>query len=273
MGRRPIVPDVADKIAAELADPASPWHQRFPTAQELCDVYDVSYHTVSRALPMLGARGVLVRRKVHGSHGRGSRERWLPPEQGTVPVDARALAATLRVLITSRQMRRLPTRRRIAATYRVGIDTVGEALQLLAVEGFVVKIRPEGVGGWRWVLAGEIDFGLDKDQRSQEPAVRAIALELIRRCDTGWYRWTGVDGHSYERPFPSRTQIMAAFRCSQSTAQAVIFHLVRLGYVRPGNHGRPPMLVEHLPPPRFLRARRTNLPSTTQDRNTDPDGD
>lgn len=258
MGRRPIVPDVANKIAAELADPNSPWRKRFPTAQELCDLYDVSYHTVSRVLPLLGARGVLVRRKVHGRHGRGGRERWLPPEQATAPLDARALAATLRVLITSGQMGWLPTRRQIAATYHVANDTVGEALQLLAVDGLVVKIRPEGAGAWRWVLAGELDFRLGTDRRSHEPAVRAIALELIRRCDTGWYRWTGLDGQTYERPFPSRMQITAEFRCSKSTAQAVCFHLERLGYLRPAKPGQPPKLVDHLPPLWSLRTRRHN---------------
>lgn len=258
MGRRPIVPEVANKIATELADPESPWHKRFPTAQELCDVYDVSYHTISRALPMLGARGVLVRRKVHGSHGRGSRERWLPPDQGTALLDARALATTLRVLITSGQIHKLPTRRQIATTYHVDYNTAGQALQQLAEDGLAVKIRPEGAGAWRWVLATEIDLRLDKDRRSLKPAVRAIALELIRRCDTGWYRWIGLDGQTYERPFPSRNQIMAEFRCSQSTAQAVCLHLVRLGYLRPWSHGHPPRLVDHLPPPWTLRTRHHN---------------
>src|SRR5207248_1921628 len=128
-------------------------------------------------------------------------------------------------------------------------------------EDLVVKIRPEGTGAWRWVLASEIDFGLSKDQRSQVPAVRAIALELIRRCDSGWYRWTGLDGQTYERPFPPRTQIMAEFRCSQSTAQAVCRHLVRLGYLRPWSHGRPPTLVDRLPPPWSRRTRRRNPPT------------
>jgi hypothetical protein len=63
-------------------------------------------------------------------------------------------------------------------------------------------------------------------------AFRAMVIELARRIDTGWYQWTGLNGATYQRLFPTLHELTQQFHTSQRAACQAIAVLHRLTYVR-----------------------------------------
>lgn len=63
-------------------------------------------------------------------------------------------------------------------------------------------------------------------------AFRAMVIELARRVDTGWYQWTGLNGATYQRPFPTMHELTQQFRTSQRAACQAIAVLHQLTYLR-----------------------------------------
>lgn len=82
------------------------------------------------------------------------------------------------------------------------------------------------------------------------PDERAIANELIRRLNSGWYRYTSLDGTSCTRPFPTVHEICLQFACGPTAARLALEHLA-LHNLLPA-----PTPTGSIPPPTPLGARK-----------------
>jgi hypothetical protein len=135
------------------------------------------------------------------------------------------LYAGLRWLLTFASNDVLPATTVIAEHFDLDQDRLAEAMNILGTAGAIntqhqadgdaISIREPG-----WALS------------THDPVIRAIVIELARRIDTGWYIWTGLDGHTYRRPFPTAEDIAFQFHVDRAIACQSIMHLHRLGFHR-----------------------------------------
>ncbi len=113
----------------------------------------------------------------------------------------------------------------LAVLYDVDVATITDCMHVFETLGAVTReMSANGIPCWSpnpsWTL------------RATGAAVRRMIVEVARRIETGWYRWVGLDGAIYQRPFPTLGELARQFRSTKQAARQVVAELHHLTYVR-----------------------------------------
>jgi DNA-binding GntR family transcriptional regulator len=221
----------------------------FPTVDQISAKYSSSPMTVSAALRIAAAQGLVHKIVVTAPPPAQRRQLcWRPvadPEPDPGDVTGRIRNAVAKGEFGDR----LPPVTRLAADYRVGPNRVGRAYRQLALEGLIVRIWPRRGNRAAWMAVPGPPL------RSQPAKPNATKPELLaeditrRLCE---WRWIGLDGRPYRRPFPSTTSLAEQYGVQRTpTMKAALELLVARGVLQrvPRVHGGAAYALTELLPP------------------------
>jgi DNA-binding MarR family transcriptional regulator len=229
-----------DPVRSDYTDPASAWHTDEPSTCDLVVHFGVPAPSLPCVLREYLAHEVRNAGSLTHKPARSDRSAWHVPERPPTWSDPALLTSTqlyagLRWLLAFASSDVLPATATIADQYDLDHDQLAQAMNIFATAGAVgPQHQADGAETWTrrpgWALS------------TRDPVIRAIVIEMARRVDTGWYLWTGLDGETYSRPFPSADDVAEQFHVGRVIACQAIMHLHRLGF----------LWAVSLPPRRFV---------------------
>lgn len=208
---------VAAAIMADLSASPPAWPAEIPSARELACRYRTSDSTVRDAEKLLAHHGLLVHHD-----GRDSAQSSFAFSSAPLPTWFRHVRSLIAfgpptIPITSAE---------IADQHDADHNGILDTILVFAELGAVTRTDHPTLGIPRWSRSPAWAMP------ASGVAFRTMVTELARRIDTGWYRWTGLDGATYQRPFPTLHELTQQFHTSQHAACQAIGILHQLTYLR-----------------------------------------
>jgi DNA-binding transcriptional regulator YhcF (GntR family) len=179
--------------------------------------------TVSAALRIAAAQG-LVHKIVVAAPPPAERRQlcWRPvadPEPDPGDITGRIRNAVVKGEFGDQ----LPPIAHLAADYRVGPTRVSRAYCRLAIEGRIVRIWPRGGDQPAWVVVHGPPLR-SRPAKLYATKPELLAADITRRLRE--WRWTGLDGRLYRRPFPTATSLAQQYGVQRTTTMKAALELL-----------------------------------------------